>query len=134
MVGLGKKLFDIFERENISVEFMPMGIDDMSFIFSEDQISYAPNKINDIEKKISECIGENAQISFQEHLGSLVVSGKGLKGRKGISADIQSTLAQAEVNLRFISQGPQERCIIYGIDSSDGKKAVNAIYDKYLKE
>ena len=76
---------------------------------------------------------EEASIEFQEHLGCLVVAGKGIKGHSGISARIQLTLAKAGVNIKFITQGSKERCIVYGIDSSDGEKAVNAIYDGYLR-
>ena len=78
-------------------------------------------------------VGEGTKIELQEHLGSLAVSGKGMKGRKGISGDIQSTLADAGVNLTFIEQGSKERCIIYGINACDGPIAVNAIYDRYLR-
>ena len=72
-------------------------------------------------------------MGFQEHLGCIVVAGKGLKGYTGISAHIQLTLANAGINIRFISQGAQERCIVYGIDAADGKEAVKAVYDEYLR-
>jgi len=78
-------------------------------------------------------VGKEVLVEFQEHLGSLVVAGEGLKGKKGISAAVQMTLAQAGVNIKFISQGPQESCIIYGVDSSNSLKAVDAVYDQYLK-
>jgi len=133
MIGVGRKILQIFEEEKISIEFITTGIDDFSVIFREDQLKYPLKNIGDITEKLYSLLGEDASIDFQEHLGSLVVAGKGLKGKKGISANIQQTLAEADIHIKFISQGPLERSIIYGINSSDSKKAVNAIYDKYLR-
>jgi len=133
MIGVGRKILQIFEEEGISIEFITTGIDDFSVIFREDQLKYPLKNIGDITEKLYSLLGEDASIDFQEHLGSLVVAGKGLKGKKGISANIQQTLAEADIHIKFISQGPLERSIIYGINSSDSKKAVNAIYDKYLR-
>ncbi len=133
MLGIGRKVLQIFEDEAISVEFITTGIDDISVILKEEQIAGHPNKIGLITNRLYAAIGQEASIKFQEHLGSLVVAGKGLKGTKGISANIQMTLAEADINIKFISQGPLERCIIYGIEHRDGKKAVNAIYDKYIR-
>ena len=61
-----------------------------------------------------------------------MVAGKDLRGRRGIAANIQLALADAGINVRFMSQGPTERCIIYGVDISDGAKAVRAIYEKFI--
>ena len=77
-------------------------------------------------------MGNGTTVALKEHLGCLVVAGKGLQGHKGISASIQSTLAETGVNINFISQGSEERCIIYGIDHADSNKAVKAIYEKYI--
>lgn len=133
MRGVGRKILQTFEEEGMSVEFITTGIDDISVILKEEQLAGNPNRIGIITDKLYALIGQDAAIRFQEHLGSLVVAGKGLKGKKGISANIQTTLAEADINIKFISQGPLERCIIYGIEHSDGKKAVNAIYDKYIR-
>jgi aspartate kinase len=132
-VGVGRQMLQVFEEKGIPIEFITTGIDDLSVIFREDELKKSPDSINDIVNKLYSVMGEDSLVDFQEHLGSLVVAGKGLKGRKGVSANIQLTLAEADVNIRFISQGPLERCIIYGINGSDSKRAVNAVYDKYLR-
>jgi len=133
MIGIARKILQIFEEEKISIEFITTAIDDFSVIFREDQLKHPFKDIRDITEKLYSLMGEDASINFQEHLGSLVVAGKGLKEKKGIFANIQQTLAEADVNIKFISKGPLERSIIYGINSSDTKKAVNAIYNKYLR-
>lgn len=124
------QLLRVFQAEEIDVEFFNNAIDDITFIVREDQCRAAVSRV---AKKLYHVVGDDAMVSFQEQLGCLVVAGKGLRGRRGISADIQLTLAQAGVNIKFISQGSQERSIIYGIANDDGRKAVNAVYDTYIR-
>ena len=130
-VGIVRKMLQIFEDDKISIEFIPSAIDDVSIVLKESQLKR--DSVGKIERKIRTITGSDANIQFQERLGCLVVAGKGLKGYRGIAAEIQLTLASAGVSISFITQGSQERCIVYGIDSSDGEKAVKAVYEKYLR-
>ncbi len=132
-VGVGRKILEIFERRNTPVEYLTTGIDDMSVIVNISYFSRNSYNASEVLSELRSILGEDANISLQQDLGSLVVAGKGLRGRRGISGEIQSLLADTGVNIRFISQGPLERSIVYGIQSTDGKKAVNALYDRYLK-
>lgn len=130
-IGIVRRILQIFEDDKISVEFFPSAIDDISIVLKENQLRR--DSVGKIERRIRTIAGSDANIEFQERLGCLVVAGKGLKGYRGIAAEIQMTLANAGVNISFITQGSQERCIVYGIDSSDGTKAVKAVYEKYLR-
>ncbi|MBI5398566.1 aspartate kinase [Candidatus Woesearchaeota archaeon] len=130
-VGVLRRILQVFEDKNISVEYVPSAIDDISVIVRDDELK--KHDIGMIVGRIQSALGCGTDVNFKEHLGCLAVAGKALRGHRGISASIQSTLADAGVNIIFISQGSEERCIIYGINGSDHKKAVNAIYDKYLR-
>ena len=130
-IGILRKILQVFEDDNIAVEYMPSAVDDVSVVLREDQLR--KKDLGKIIQKIESIMGNGTSVTLKEHLGCLVVAGKGLQGHKGISASIQSTLAEAGVNLNFISQGSEERCIIYGINSADGNQAVNAIYEKYIR-
>ncbi len=131
MIGVGMNLLQVFEKRKIPIEHNPSGIDDLSFVLKKKYIGR--NQIGGIINDLYSVLGDDASIAFQEHLGTVVVAGKGLKGSKGISGRIQIALADADVNIKFISQGPLERCIIYGITESDHGRAVNAIYDNFLR-
>ncbi|MBS3117674.1 hypothetical protein J4430_02220 [Candidatus Woesearchaeota archaeon] len=131
-VGVMRRIFQVFEDREISIEFSPSAIDDISVILKESQLGDG-DCIDEIIRDIHRTIGNKVTVDFQEHLASLVVAGKGLKGSRGVSADIQSTLAGRGINIQFIQQGARERSIIYGVHRSDGPDAVNAIYDKYLR-
>ena len=126
--GIVQNLLAIFADEKVPLSFFSNAIDDITVIVREESVT---KKVGRISTRLY--AATEATIKFQEHLGCLVVAGKGLKGRRGISAEIQNTLALAGVNITFISQGSQERCIVYGIDRRDGKKAVTAVYDKYIR-
>ncbi len=130
-VGILADICGIFKKRNISLEFSVGAIDDVSLIFKANQLS-RDNSPSGILKDLYDLLGEQARVDFQEHLGCLVVAGKGLRGRRGIAAEIQLTLAQAGVNIKFISQGSNERCIAYGIEQADAEKAVRAVYERYL--
>lgn len=128
-LGIARKILQIFEDNKISIEFIPTLIDDFSVI-----LKY--NQIKNIDKIINELylvLGTNAHVNLEKNLSCLVVAGKGLKGRIGITTEIQKAISDKGINIRFISFGAQERCIIYGVNSNDGIKAVNAVYEKYLK-
>lgn len=128
--GVMRDLLDLFEKEKKPVEFIFNTIDDITII-SRTSAFQSYLALTNVMKHIESVTGKKTA-ACEEHLGCLVVAGKGLKGRRGIAADIQQTLARAGVNIKFISQGSQERCIVYGIKSEDGKKAVNAVYKRYL--
>ncbi len=141
-MGIEAKILQFFADKKISVEGSPTGIDDIGIIFRKEDLNDEANNVGSIKRELQSLIDESMKIGFYKRaeksiefydgLGNLVISGKGLKGNRGISAKIQSTLDHAGVNIMSIMQGPLERCIIYGIDERDKDKAVNAIYKKYI--
>jgi aspartate kinase len=132
MLGIGWRVLKIFADEKVSIEYPISSIDDISIVFQQDQLK-SQDSLGNIMRNLKDMLGTKARVEFKDNLGALVVAGKGLKGTVGVSADIQLTLAATGINLEFITQGSQQRCIVYGVKFSDGKKAVNAIYDKYLR-
>jgi aspartate kinase len=130
-LGVGRRILSTFEDNKVPVEFVTTGIDDFGVIVRENYLA-RHSKVGEIIGDLTSCM-DGAKVEFKDGMGSLVVAGKGLRGNKGISADIQRTLADSGVNIRFISQGPRERCIVYGINADQESAAVNAIHDKYLK-
>lgn len=132
MIGISRDILSVFADRGISYEFTPMGIDDFSVIIRQEQLK-GNNTIDSVADDIFSRIREDSSVEFQDNLGILVVAGKGLRGHKGISAKIELALADSGVNILFKSQGAKERCIIWGIDNRDGRTAVNAVYDKFLR-
>ncbi len=130
-VGVLRNIAEVFEKNKLSIEYIPSAIDDISVIVRNRQ--FDGKKIIDIMNEINKSVGDGTKVTLEEKIGCLVVAGKGLRGQRGISAEIQGKLARAGVNIEFISQGSQERCIIYGISEQDGPNALNALYDEYIR-
>jgi aspartokinase len=126
----GKKLAE----HNISIEFPTAGIDDLSFIVREKYLKNKhPNFVTNILKDLERIVGEETNVDFREGLGALVVAGKNLKGNIGVAGEILQSLANNRINLKFLSQRPNERSIAFGINDSDAKLAVNAVYENHVK-
>lgn len=131
-VGIEHDILGIFKARGMSVEHTPSGIDDFSVVLKRGQLKEA-GQVNHLRNDILSVAGEGASADFIDDLGIVVVAGKDLRGRRGISADVERTVADADVNIIFTSQGVRERCMIIGVADRDGKKAVNAIYDRFLR-
>jgi aspartate kinase len=132
-IGIVAGVVDVFSRRGISIEYIPTGIDDFSVVLRQEQIE-GKQDIGRIINDIYGVVGESTDVEFKQNLGCLVVAGKELKGRRGTLADVAKTLAEARVNIEIHSQGRRERSMVFGILAEDGPKAVNAVYDKYLRE
>lgn len=132
--GFLLKILQVFSMNNVEIEFMHRGSDDVSYMVLDNQLK-SLNSVNVILTQLAEATGFDLDdISFQDNIGTVVVSGKGLKGFVGISGKIQDVLASEKINIKAISQGPLERCIIYCVSDNDGPRAVKAIYDKFLRK
>lgn len=124
------KVLEVLNEEGISVEY-PMHLkNNISVVINNKHLH---DKYG-IVKKLETALKGNAAVSLgEDDLCSVVVAGKGIKGNKGISGKIQSLLASSGINIKFMSGGTDERCIIYGVRQMNGAKAVNAIYDHFFR-
>jgi aspartate kinase len=59
--------------------------------------------------------------------------GHGMSKRKGTAAKLFGALYQAGINIKMIDQGSSELNIIVGVDNSDFEKAIEAIYNAFVK-
>ena len=56
-----------------------------------------------------------------------------MKSTRGTAGRIFSALAHANINVRMIDQGSSELNIIIGVSNDDFDKAIEAIYDIFVK-
>ena len=52
--------------------------------------------------------------------------------RTGSSGKIFQALGERKVNIRMISQGPEELNIIIGVKENDFNEAIKTIYEKFI--
>ena len=128
-VGFCKKVLEVFEENDISIEHMPSGIDTMTIFVHQDEFEEKEQKvIAGIHRAV-----EPDFLELESDLALVAVVGRGMRATRGTSGRIFSALAHANVNVKMIDQGSSELNIIIGVRNHDFETAVNAIYDKFVK-
>ncbi len=128
-LGFGRRILEVFEKNGISFEHMPSGIDTMSVIVQQDEFEKK-------EQEVLAGIHRNTNpdsIDIESDIALIAVVGRGMKSTRGTAGRIFSALAHAHVNVKMIDQGSSELNIIIGVKDEDFVKATNAIYDIFVK-
>ncbi len=127
-VGFCRKVLQVFEDNNISIEHMPSGIDTMTIFVHQDEFEEKEQKvISGIHRAV-----EPDMIDLESDLALIAVVGRGMKATRGTSGRIFSALAHAHVNVKMIDQGSSELNIIIGVRNHDFNAAIKAIYDIFV--
>ncbi|MBQ3584846.1 MAG: aspartate kinase [Lachnospiraceae bacterium] len=127
-LGFGRKVLEEFEKNGISFEHMPSGIDTMSVLVHQEEFGKK-------EQEILAGIHRNTHpdsIEIESDIALIAVVGRGMKSTRGTAGRIFSALAHAHVNVKMIDQGSSELNIIVGVEDSDFDKAIKAIYDIFV--
>ena len=127
-IGFCKKVLEVFEENQISIEHMPSGIDTMTIFVHQDEFE-------EKEQKVIAGIHRSVKPDFLElesDLALIAVVGRGMKATRGTSGRIFSALAHAKINVKMIDQGSSELNIIIGVRNHDFEEAVKAIYDIFV--
>ncbi len=128
-VGFGRKVLQAIEKEGISFEHLPSGIDTMSVILNTSEISGCRDKIlDDIYASV-----EPDTISIEDGLALIAVVGRGMVKAKGTACRVFKAIAGSEINIKMIDQGSSELSIIIGVDEEDFDKTIRAIYNEFVK-
>jgi aspartate kinase len=128
--GFGRLLLSIFEEMNLSYEHCPSGVDNISIILDQNQLK--PEDVNNIIRAIDDRLKPD-DIKVEFGLALVAVVGEGLLHKIGVLAQAAGALSKEGVNIKLCNQGSSEISIIFGIDASDEKKAVNALYNEFFK-
>ncbi len=128
-VGTLRKVLSVLERHNISVDYVPNGIDNVSVVMPTDAISPCLFSV------MAEIQKEAKPDSLQVHDQIAVVAavGRHMAFRPGISGKVFAALGEAGINIRMINQGPDELNIILGVDNKDFADAIRVLYNSFVK-
>ena len=128
-VGTYRRLFEIFENHEVSVEYAPSGIDSISLVVQASRV----------EKSIYAILGEIQKvlkpdsIHVTENISIVAAVGRRMVTTPGSSGKIFAALGKNGVNIRMISQGPEELNIIVGVDTKDFATAIQVLYNSFVK-
>lgn len=127
--GFGRRVLEVFQKNDLSFEHMPSGIDTMSIILSK-------KDFEEKEEAVFSGLYRNVlpdHVEVDKDLALIAIVGRGMKSARGTAGRLFSALAHARINIKMIDQGSSELNIIVGVSEADFKKAVSAIYDIFVK-
>jgi aspartate kinase len=128
-LGFGRKVLSVLERNGVSFEHIPTGIDAMSIVVSNQLSESLKQKIHD---DIKGAVNPDT-FDISTTLSLIAIVGHGMANRKGTAAKICTALYNADINIRMIDQGSSEMNVIVGVEDADYSKSINALYDAFFK-
>ena len=127
-IGFGRNVLRSLEKNDVSFEHMPSGIDTMSVIIQTDALTGKETAILDeIHSRV-----HPDQLYIESDLALITIVGRGMKSTRGTAAILFKALADSRVNVKMIDQGSSELNIIIGVENADFEKAVKAIYQMFI--
>ncbi len=129
-VGVLRKILTVLERHDISVDYVPNGIDNVSVVMPTESVASSLYAIlGEIQKEV-----EPDRLDVHDQIAVVAAVGRKMAFRPGISGQIFAALGQAGINIRMINQGPDELNIIFGVDNRDFASAIRVLYNSFIKE
>ena len=128
-VGLLRRILTIYERHNVSVVYVPNGIDNVSIVVETvdlDRCRYT------LLAEVQQEIKPDTLTVFDE-IAVVAAVGRQMANRPGISGKIFAALGKSDINIRFITQSPDELNIIFGVENKNFNKAIQVLYNSFAK-
>ena len=127
-VGFGRKVLEVFEKNGISFEHMPSGIDTMTVFVHQSEFEEKEQKVL---AGIHRAVRPDS-VELESGLALIAVVGRGMRSNRGTAGRIFSALSHANVNVKMIDQGSSELNIIIGVKNEDFEPAIQAIYNIFV--
>lgn len=127
-IGFCRKVLEVFEKNDISIEHMPSGIDTMTIFVHKDEFE---EKEQQVLAGIHKAVKPD-HIELESDLALIAIVGRGMRATRGTAGRIFSALAHAHINVKMIDQGSSELNIIVGVRHDDFKSAIRALYDIFV--
>jgi aspartate kinase len=148
LVGIGRKILQVFEQHGLVFDHYPGGIDDVTVIAGDKRLSNESFRRR-ISGDLSEVLREHAlfsefgqgngaayqNVNIGTGHGYIVLAGAALKGIAGqrMSARMLDLTADYNIPVPFHERGEQQRCIIFGVPEDRGAEATRLMYDAVFR-
>lgn len=129
-VGFGRKVLQILEDLNIRWEHIPTGIDDMSVIVRERELT--PIKEQEIISYLTRELAVD-EVEIEHNLSIIMIVGEDMKNHIGVTATATRALSEKHINLEMISQGSSEVSVMFVTQTEHEKEAVRALYQTFFR-
>ena len=128
-VGVLRHILKVLERHHVPVDYVPNGIDCVSVVMPTESI--APCLYSILGELQSDL--EPDRLEVHDQMAVVAAVGRKMAARPGISGKIFAALGEQGINIRMISQGPDELNIIFGVDNKDFATAIRVLYNSFVK-
>ena len=129
-LGAIRRILEILERYHINVEYIPSGIDSVSLVVETAKAApYLYQALGDMEKEI-----KPDGLHVTDGMAVVAAVGRKMAFQPGSSGKIFGKLGENGINIRMITQGPEELNIIVGVEEKDFAQAIRVLYDSFVKE
>jgi len=126
-LGFGRRMLTALEKNNVSFEHIPSGIDTLGIVLSNSEVEgKQPQLLDDVYNL---CQPDSLEVF--KGLALIATVGRGMISQVGVAGRLFTALAENDVNIRMIDQGSSEINIIVGVDEKDFEKAIRAIYNAF---
>ena len=129
-IGFGRKVLQILEDLNIRWEHMPTGIDDLSIILRDRELT--PIKEEEILRQLRQKL-EVDHAEIEHNISIIMIVGEKMKSHIGLTATATKALSDNHINIQMISQGSSEVSIMIVINSEQEKAAIKALYKAFFE-
>lgn len=127
--GALRQMLEILERYGVNVEYIPSGIDSVSLVVASDKVAPCIYQLlGELQKEV-----KPDAIHVTEDMAIVAAVGRKMAYKPGSSGKIFATLGENHINIRMITQGPEELNIIVGVDNKDFENAIRVLYNSFVK-
>ena len=124
-----RRITEIFEKYNVIISYAPSGVDCFSAVVEAAQLEpcrYA--LLAEIQKEM-----KADHIHVSDNIAIVAVVGRKMAFRSGSAGMIFAALGEQGINIRMISQGPEELNILIGVKEKDFNGTITVLYDKFFR-
>ncbi len=120
--GFLRSVFEALDRHSTSVDIVAISEVSMSFTMETKRLPKA--LLTEME--------QIADVTCEDRQAIICLVGEDIHGKPGIAASVFNTIAEAEVNIRMISQGASEINISFVVKESDVPRAVRRLHEHFF--
>ena len=129
-LGVVRSVLALFEKHELHIEQIVSGIDCFSLVVSTEAVK--PYLFSIMEEIESFCGPDSVKVT--DGISLIACVGRRMVFRPGISGRLFATLGENDINIRMISQGPEELNIIVGVDDRDFEKTIRVLYNSFTRK
>ena len=127
-IGFARKVLQVLEDQQISLEHMPTGIDTMTLVVSMDGFI---EKEQEVLAGLHKAVCPDS-IELNSSVALIAVVGRGMKDGHGVAAKVFKALSDYKINVVMMDQGSSQLNIIIGVKNKYFEQAIQAIYDAFI--